>query len=381
MDSRFYDGEPGMGGWYTEMEMNAISKVLEDAKNWNSGFKAQESRLNFENEFSSYVNSKYAVAVNSAGTGLDLVMMALNIEKGDEIISCAINFPGTHLSIIGQKAKLILAEPDPKTLNIDYVDMEKKITKRTRAIVITHMNGLCADVDKIHEVLKRHRHFKKGEIKIIIDAARACGSRDNNSYAGEKGWATVFSFQTKKIITTLGEGGMITTNDKFLLEKLRRLRAFGMGESWGSNFHLTKIQAEVGRIQLLRLDEMVKKRIEIAEKRNYLLRHLDAEIISTYENFKNIYYLYTIILPENDNNMQVSIKQEMLKNYNIKLSIGNKPTYQKNKLIARKVKSQYLPISDNIGNRIVCLPIHPLMSDEENEFIATSLIKSYKTCQ
>ena len=144
---------------------------------------------------------------------MDLILKALNIKSGDEIISCAINFPGTHLAIIESGAKLVLSEPDPETLNIDPHDVEKKLSKRTKAIVVTHMNGLAAETDLLRKVINGSKYFKykKERPKIICDAARACGTTYKSHHIGREGWATMFSFQSYKIITTLGEGGMVVT--------------------------------------------------------------------------------------------------------------------------------------------------------------------------
>lgn len=369
-----------MGSWYTEEEYNVIKKVLDESKDWNNGFYAGEIRKEFENKFSEYLGVKHSLCINSGGTGMDLAMKYLDIKRGDEVISCAINFPGTHLSIIGAGAKLILCEPDNKTLNLDYKDLQNKLTKKTKAIVVTHMNGLSADMDKILECIRSYNKLENTKIKVICDAARACGARDNDSYVGCKGLLTIFSFQTKKLMTTLGEGGMISTNNDHVLKKIYRMRAFGDGIDWGSNFHMTKVQAAVGIVQLRRLNEMNSCRITIANFRNEILNRNEKYVIPIqYENYKHVYYLYTIILNENYTSLQRDKLKKILEDkFRIGTVIGNKPTFYSNKLIRTSTKGQHLPTSESIGNRIICLPLHPLMTKDVNCYISESFLKSFK---
>lgn len=370
-----WKGEPALGAWYTEEEIAAATKAIRDSMDWNVGFSAKNETEKFEKAFAEYVGTKYAVAINGAGTGLDLSIMCLAPEPNDEIISCAINFPGTHLAIIGQGAKLVLCEPHPRTFNIDPEDVERRITPRTRAILATHMNGLSADMDALLEIAERHPHPKYGPPKVISDAARACGGTYKGNKIGKKGWMNVFSFHSKKLMTTLGEGGMITTDDPEVAEKIRRLRSFGGGESWGTNYKMTKVQAAVGLVQLERLDEMNAQRVKRAKQRTALLKDV-PELTLPYEppGYGHLYYLYTILLPpEWAGEKRDRLIRIMAEEYRIGCKIANPPTYKSNRLIREHTKGQKVPLSEEIGARLFCPSLHPLMTEEENEYIAATL--------
>jgi len=147
-------------------------------------------------------------------------MIALDLQPDDEVICPAVNFKGGPYAILGQGARLVFCEVDPRTLCADPEDVERRITPRTRAILVTHMNGLSADMDALLDVAERHPHPTHGPIKVIGDAARALGGEYKGSPVGKKGWMTIFSFHTMKLMTTLGEGGMITTDDPELAQLL-----------------------------------------------------------------------------------------------------------------------------------------------------------------
>jgi dTDP-4-amino-4,6-dideoxygalactose transaminase len=375
-----WEAEPALGTWYTNKEIKVVYKTLQDSLNIKRGFNANTEIAKFEKGFKEYIGVKYSVAVNSAGTGLDIAMKCLDLEPGDEVISCAINFPGTHLAILGEKASLILCEPNPITLNIDPYDIERKITNKTKAVVVTHMNGLSADMDEILNIIKKHRNNKRGNINIISDAARSCGGEYKNEKIGKKGLLNIFSFHSKKIISTLGEGGMITTNNKKIADKIIRMRSFGRGVDWGTNYKITKLQAAVGLIQLKRLDTIIEKRKKLAQERNELLTNIDEITLPIEpENYKHVYSYYTLILPSKwAGKYRDAIIRRMRNKYGIGCAIANRPTYLDNKYICYHTKGQYLPISNSLGKRIICPSIHPLMTKNDNIYIVESFIHSLK---
>jgi len=193
----FKKGEPDVGTLIDDDDILAVTgeliKMKEDAS-----YDHHQSIENFENTFRDKMGNKYALSISSCGVGIDMVLKYLNPNDQDEVISCAINFHGTHLSILNTGAKLILSEPD-ETLNIDVNDVMKRITSKTKAIVVTHMNGLSCDMDYLRNQLKGH-------IFVVEDIARSCGARYRGKYVGSDSWAAIYSFQYKKHITTLGEG-------------------------------------------------------------------------------------------------------------------------------------------------------------------------------
>jgi len=374
---RKWEGEPMMGGWYTEEEVDAIVDAVRTSMDWTVGFGFFCDEIyEFEEQFAKYCGTKHAVSITSAGAGLDMAMMALDLEPGDEVISQGINFWAGHYAVIGQGGQLVLCEVDPDTLNPDPADVEARITPRTRAILVTHMNGLSAPMDELLEIAERHVHPKHGPIKVIGDAARACGGEYKGSKIGKKGWMNIFSFHTMKLMTTLGEGGMITTDDSELNRRLCALRMWGGDtDEWGGNYKMTKIQAAVGMVQLRRLEEMLALRRKRALQRTELLKDT-SELTLPVEpaDYKHTFYVYTCFVPPEwageKRDRLISLLQD---EYGIGAEILNIPTYLRKPYIARNTPGQQLPLSEQLGARLFCPSLHPLMSEEDNEYIAAAL--------
>lgn len=395
-------GEVHLGSWYTEEEINAVVRAIRDSMDWNKGFTGEEIE-EFERRFAEYVGTEYAIAINGAGAGLDIAMRCLDLERGDEVICPAMNFIAGPIAIIGQGGKVVFCEINPGTLQADLADVEKRITSKTRAILVTHMNGLSAPMDEFLEIAERHSTTSR-PIRVIGDAARACGGEYKGMKIGKKGWMNIFSFHTMKLMTTLGEGGMITTDDKEVAQRVRRYRAFGGGESWGINNKMTKVQAAVGLVQLRRLDEMVDLRRKRAQQRTEFIKGV-PELTLPYEppGYKHTYYLYNILVPREwmgevsvvvlssslaarvpdmpkDLLRETSKKRDRLmqvlaEGYNVGTVVANPPVYTYNKYIREHTQGQRVPLSEEIGSRLFCPSLHPLMTEEQNEYVAAAIIE------
>ncbi len=211
-----------------------------------------DERFLFEKKIKEYFKVNYAISVTNCASGIDLVCESINLNSEDEVISCAINFYGTHLSVLRYGAKLILSEVEKNGINICPEDMLKKITIKTKAVIVTQMNGCSANMDLIKKYIKlKEKEFGK-KIYIIEYKGKKVGTLSDIS---------ILSFQTKKIFSTLGEGGMIITNNKEIYEKICDLRAFGRCKNYGTNYKLSRVQCAVGLSQLKKLDKNNKKRI------------------------------------------------------------------------------------------------------------------------
>jgi len=394
--SKPWTGEPMLGNWYTEEEIEAVVSAIRNAMSSMDGFGFLSGAIaEFEQKFAEYCDTQYAVSITSAGVGLDMAVIALDLEPGDEVISPAINFKGAHYSILGYGGTLVLCEADTRTLNADPADVEKRITPRTRAILVTHMNGLSAPMDDYLEIAERHPHPKYGPPKVIGDAARSCGGGYKGGKIGNKGWMTVFSFHTMKLMTTLGEGGMLTTDDPQLAQRLRGLRQWGMempgdletdsdkpgtrDPRWGTNYKMTTIQAAVGLVQLRRLDDMIAPRVKLARERTEMLKDI-PELTLPYEppECDHAYYLYNILVPREWAGQKRDRLMKILKeDYGVNTVLANAPTYQQGyPFIADHTAGQRLPISEEIGARLFCPPMHPLMPTEDNEYICAAIAEA-----
>jgi len=368
--------EPLLGGWYTEEEVEAAVKAIRDSMDWHVGFTGDEIK-EFEKTFAEYIGTKYAISINGAGTGLDMAMMCLNLKPGDEVICPAINFKAAHLAILGQGGKLVFCEVDPKTLNVDPDDVEKRITPRTRAIFPVSLCGLSPPLDDLLEIAENHPHPKYGPPKVIIDAARCCGAEYRGTKVGKKGWMTIFSFHTMKIITTLGEGGMITTDDPEVAKKIIAWRQFGSGiGGWGTNYKMTKVQAAVGLVQLRKIDEIVAHRRKIAFQRNELLKDV-PELTLPYEppDCKHVYYLYPILVPPDwAGEKRDRLEKMLVEDYNVGCFDADARLYKRDQYIIEHTKDQRIPISDEISERILCPSLQGFMSEEENTYICAAIV-------
>ncbi len=376
--------EPGMGSWYTEDEVNAVLSSVRKSMDWTVGFGfICEEIVEFEKQFAAYCGTTEAVSCTSAGAGLDMAMIALDLEPGDEVICPAINFKGGHYAILGQGGRLVFCEVDPRTLCADPEDVERRITPRTRAILVTHMNGLSADMDALIEVAERHPHPKHGPIKVIGDAARAVGGEYKGAKIGKKGWMNIFSFHTMKLMTTLGEGGMITTDDPELARRLRGIRMWGgKTEHWGGNYKLTKVQAAVGLVQLRRLDEMLALRYRRGQERSDLLRGfgMDEGILPLEpEGYRHTYYLHTLTVPPAwAGDRRDRIIQILRDERGVGAGVANPPTYLNLPYIRAHTEGQILPLSEDLGRRILCPSLHPLMSEADNEYVAAAVSEAFE---
>jgi len=372
-------GEPNFGGWYTEAEIEAAVKAIRESMHWSVGFGPDPQTVtDFENTFARYCGAKYAIAITNCGMGLEMAMRCLELQPGDEVICPAINYKASQMAILGQGGKVVFCDIDPRTLNLDPEDVEKRITPRTRAICPVHQTGLAAPIDELLEIAERHPHAVHGPLKIIGDAARSCGATHNGHKLGEKGWCTAFSFHSQKLMTTLGEGGAVTTNDAALAQQIRDLCHYGGENGWGMNYRMNKVQAAVGLVQLSRLDEMNSMRRRAAHRRNELIAGV-PEIILPYEppGYEHMYYVYPVLVqPDWAGKKRDRIISIMQENHGIVCSITNRPTYQRWPYIAEKCGSPRLPVSEDVGQRLLCPMLHPLLTEEQEMYICASLLEA-----
>jgi perosamine synthetase len=377
-----WEGEPMLGSAYGEDEIEAAVAAMRDSQEVSRGFGGPQIPA-FEEAFARYIGTKHAVALNSAGPGLDLSMRYLDLEPGDEVIVPAINFVAAPLAVVAAGGQVVWGEVDPRTLQLDPADVETRITPRTRAICPVHMNGLAAPLDELIELARRHPHQKHGPLAVIGDAARACGGEYRGRKLGKDGLLTVFSFHTMKNMVTLGEGGMMTTDNDNVAEFFRAGRFYGLSnrEFWGSSYVMNKIQAAVGLVQLRKLDSFIAARRRLAAARSEMLdgiRELTLPVEP--DGCLHTYYLYTCLVPpEWAGEKRDQLMKTMDETYGVRLLVANPPAYQAHAFLRRHTPGQSLPLSDELGARLFCIPTHPAMSDDDNTYISAALIESIET--
>lgn len=257
---------------FGQLEEEAVIEVLR------SGWVSQGPRVaEFERRFAEYVGAAHAIAVSSCTTALHLALVAVGVRPGDEVICPSLSFIATANAIAYAGATPVFVDIDPSTYNLDPSRIEASITPRTKAILLVHQIGLPAFVDEIQAIAARHG------LVVVEDAACAIGSEYKGQRIGKPHTPVAcFSFHPRKILTT-AEGGMLTTNDEELAARMRRLRQHAMSVSdlarhsssrvviehydeIGYNYRMTDLQAALGLVQLQRLDKMLGRRRELAER-------------------------------------------------------------------------------------------------------------------
>ncbi|MFQ5673520.1 MAG: DegT/DnrJ/EryC1/StrS family aminotransferase [Nitrospinales bacterium] len=358
-------------------EIEAVTKVIE------SGWLTTGPNVAaFESEFGVYVGSKHAIALNSCTGGLHCSLLAIGVKPGDEVITTPLTFVATGHVIVWVGARPVFADIDPVTWNIDPENIERAITPRTKAILPVHFAGLPCDMDSILAIGRKHG------IPVIEDAAHALGSELNGKKIGVFGETTVFSFYPTKNMTS-GEGGMVTTDDDVLADRIRKLAFFGINkevwerygkkQSWqydiilpGYKYNMSDIHAAVGRVQLKKLEDFNRRRREIAETLKNGLKGLEEFVSLPSETAaaKHNWHLFPILLDKTRADRGEFI--EYLRQCGIGSSVHFIPLhlfsfYQD----TFGFKRGDFPVVEQVFERIVSIPIYPSLSRQEVEKIIT----------
>ena len=268
-----------LGGIFDQDDIDAAVKVMSAAAEPGGDFFPLPEEADFQAALAEHEGAAHAVAVNSCGTALDLCMIELGIGPGDEVITTPLTFICTATCASARGAKIVFADIDPVSLNLDPDKVREKITDRTRAIIPVHFGGLACDLDGFDAISREHG------IPVVYDAAHSVGARQNGESIGGRGLASCYSFQSNKNITTLGEGGAITTNDPEFAENVRRKKTFGYVYTpsvnivtTGFNYRMNKVQLAVGLTQLDKAREIISRRQERMLKMDALLAEVDVII-------------------------------------------------------------------------------------------------------
>ncbi|WBW96608.1 DegT/DnrJ/EryC1/StrS family aminotransferase [Oceanirhabdus sp. W0125-5] len=351
-------------------EFDEIKKVL-DSKYLVQG----EKVLEFERMVSRYLNVNNAIAVSSGTAALHLALIALNIKSGHEVIVPDFSFPATSnvVELVGGYSKFVDIKLD--SFCIDAEKIEEKITEKTKAIIPVHEFGQSAHMDKIMELAKKYN------LKVIEDAACALGAEYKGKKVGSIGNLGCFSFHPRKAITT-GEGGMIVTNNNELAEKIRSLRNHGISYKDGKvqfafagfNYRMTDIQGAIGVVQMRKLERLIKRRVELANEYNKLLR--DAEdILLPVEKVesRHVYQTYHIMVNERINRNHLIIK---LKENGIETNLGayaiHNQKYYKEKYQCDDIEFRNSNLAYNQG---LALPLYYGLDDENIRIIVKQILQ------
>ncbi|MBC8526865.1 MAG: DegT/DnrJ/EryC1/StrS family aminotransferase [Candidatus Cloacimonetes bacterium] len=320
-----------------------------------------------ESKIAEYCRCKYAIGVSSGTDAILISLMAFDIGVGDEVITTPFTFFATAGCIYRVGAKPVFVDIDPQTYNINPDLIEEKITDKTKAIIPVHLFGQTAEMDKINEIAKKH------DLYVIEDAAQAIGSEYKGKRAGSLGDVGCFSFFPSKNLGCCGDGGMVTTDNEELAEKIRVLRAHGSKPKYyhkiiGGNFRIDTIQAAVILVKFPLLEKWHKGRKDNAKYYDDKLE--DVVGIPYVENYnKTIYNQYTIRTENRDK------LQQYLNDSNIGNAIYYPvPLHLQECFVYLGYKEGDCPEAEKAANEVISIPIYPELTDEQKDYVIEKVI-------
>lgn len=342
---------------------NAYKRVMD------SNYFIQGSECHaFEEEFAKYCGVKYCVGVGNGLDALYLVLRALDIQAGDEVIVPSNTYIATALAVSYTGAKPVFVEPNLDSYNINPEMIEEKITINTKAIIAVHLQGRMADMDPILEIAKKHNLF------VLEDAAQAHGATYKGHKAGSMGDAAGFSFYPGKNLGALGDGGCIVTNRKDIADKVRALGNYGSDYKYhhiykGTNSRLDEMQSAFLRVKLPYLDKWNAYRRKIAKRYLEEIRNpLITLPVKSTEEFEHIYHVFVIRCEQRDR----------LEAYLAEKGIGTVKHYP----IPMHLQEAYkdlgigkgeLPIAENISSTVLSIPMYYGMTEDEIQYVINAL--------
>lgn len=378
----------GVGAKYTENEKAAVLKAMELESTLTQGVYQQE----FEEKFSNYVNKKHAFATNCAATALELAAILLELKPGDEVICPAHTYCASAYPFAKHGAKLVWADINPRTLVIDKETIEPLITDRTVAIIAVHLYGLPAPMKQICQLGKEHN------IVIIEDCAQAIGASINDQVVGSFADISIFSFQSHKNISTLGEGGMICFDDDDWASILPGLRHnghkpfpsdrefywkpamnnvdFDIEGVWPNNFCIGEVQCALGIETMDRvgqLNDARKKRFDYFANEFSSSSEMQFQLIP--EGYKSSYHLLPFKYKHNKTHSDDFIKMLAFE-YGVQAIVQYYPLNRYPLFIQSDFGEADIPNTDEFFDNMVSLPFHVWMSDDDFEYMTDSVKKS-----
>jgi dTDP-4-amino-4,6-dideoxygalactose transaminase len=319
----------------------------------------------FEQEFASYLGARYCVGVASGLDAITLGLVALELPPKSEIIVPSNTYIATILSVLQAGHVPVLAEPDMATYNIDSLEIARKITPRTKAILLVHLYGKCCDMDAIRNLCSKHN------LRLLEDTAQAHGATFKKKMAGTFGDIGAFSFYPTKNLGALGDAGAIVTNDEELYKKLRTLRNYGSNTKYyneviGFNSRLDEMQAAFLRIKLRDLDSINAHKKKLAAHYDLLLGNAVIKPVRS-ADYDDVFHIYNVRHPRRD----------QLRNFLLERGIKTEVHYpvSPNKQVAMRgiLDEVDCPISEEIHATTLSLPISYFHTIEDVRVVAQAI--------
>jgi UDP-2-acetamido-2-deoxy-ribo-hexuluronate aminotransferase len=348
--------------------IDAISRVIDQASYINGA-----EVKSFAYQLAQWTNVKHVIPVANGTDGLQIAMMALDLRSGDEVIVPVFTYVATAEVIALLGLKPIFVDVDPLTFNIDCSDLESKISPRTKAIVPVHLFGQCANMKEILRLARKYNLF------VIEDAAQAIGSvYQSGEKAGAIGDIGVTSFFPSKNLGCFGDGGAIFTNSDALAEKISMISNHGQKVKYyhdvvGVNSRLDTIQAAILNVKLKHLDTYIQKRQNLASTYDTHLSEMDfIDTPHRCEDSTHVFHQYTLKVHNGERDRLKSYLQDK----GIPSMIYYPVPLHLQKAYAGLAKAGDFPISENLCNQVLSLPMHTEMSEDQSSYIIQS-IKSF----
>jgi perosamine synthetase len=331
----------------------------------------------FQNKFSKYVGATYSISVNNGTAALHLALLALDVKKGDEVIVPSFTYVAAVNAIKYVGAKVVFIDVNFLTSQIDESLLEKKITKKTKALIVPHLYGQSAEIEKIKKICK------KKKVCLVEDCAESFGCFFNQKHLGTFGEIGTFSFFGSKTITT-GEGGMVVTSNKKLANKINKLKTQGVvrkkNDYWhdiiGYNYRMTNICAAIGLAQLEKKDLILKKKNNVFNFYKKKLNSDNTRMNLVIKNSISSYWQIVIYLKNKKirDSLKKFLEQNKVETRTTFPPVHTMPMYYKKK------KKELLPNTLTLSNTGICLPSGPSLKEKEIFFICkliNNFLKSF----
>ena len=350
------------------LEKVALSNVIDEGYLGMGSFV-----MKFEERLKEYFNAKHVACVNSGTAALHLALMGVGLKQGDEVLVQSLTYLGSFQAITAAGARPVPCEIVPKTCTIDVKDAEKRLTERTKVIMPVHYASRTGNLEEIYKFAENHR------LRVIEDAAHAFGTVYKDKKVGSFGDIVCFSFDGIKNITS-GEGGAVVTNDEKVIQFVKDARLLGVqkdtekryrgGRSWefdvtdqGYRYHMSNLFAAIGLVQLERFEKEFKpKRQRLAKRYNEALKNIKGIILFPNNYDEIVPHIFPIRVLNN--------KRDGLRHYLIDSNVECGIHYYLNHLLSYYGRREgELPITEQIYNELLTLPLHPELKEEEQDYI------------
>lgn len=349
-----------------EEEKREVMSVLDENALTSAAREGGKRVRDFEASLKSYLGVKHAIAVNSGTAALQAALMAAGVGQGDEVLLPSFTFVATANSVVATGAKPVFVDIKKTDFTIDASDIKKKMTKKTKAVIPVHLYGHPCDMDEILEIAD------KRSIPVIEDACQSLGSTYRKKQTGAFGAMGCFSMYASKVLTA-GEGGAVVTDDDKLADRLLMIRNHGMVEGYdtrilGLNLRLPEMCAAIAKVQMQKLDAMLGARKRNAEQLSRLLSGAKGFTIPQESGDKKFnWYLYTVLFPKSSAREDA---KKALHDSGIGSAVYYDPPVHRTPFYRGKA---VLPATEWCARRVLSLPVHPGVGEQDVERIAASL--------